>query len=285
MEKTNKKRTGAIAGTIALTFAIGGALIFGNAALAVRTMAEEPEVGSLAAGSVAEPESADLTAQADGEQDREATGTATVDEGDVIEVETMDGSKVKIIETSGEDRIGEMEEVELPDGEDVSVAFITRALENGATVLVEYSYGEDGAIAAVRHGIANGQPESYIYEGEAAEAAIERFGGPRRDIPERCVKGQPGDGDVTEEAAIHAGVEAVKEKYALRRETIDQFKVTAVYYVTYEDLPAPVWWVNLYPVNTDDFQNLGCYTAILNGETGEILQTLSAADGKGQGKR
>jgi signal transduction histidine kinase len=48
-----------------------------------------------------------------------------------------------------------------------------------------------------------------------------------------------------------------------------------------EGFSAPVWWINLYPTDTEAFSETGSYTAILDAATGEALKLLSAAGGKG----
>lgn len=93
--------------------------------------------------------------------------------------------------------------------------------------------------------------------------------------------GQPGVGDISKETATDAAVKALSQKYALDRESLDKFSITAKYYTEYEGISVPVWWVNLYPINTDEFTEIGCYTAILDVGTGEALRLLSAADGQG----
>jgi hypothetical protein len=223
------KKTGAIIGAIALTFAIGSGLIFGNAAFAVRTMAKETTAGA----------PADIVGA-----EREAIARET--------------------------------------DKQTEVSIVMETLENGTTVMVEYTMTrEAGAKAAVTHKYADGQSSVNNYEGETAEAAIERFGGPKRNIPDRYVKAQPGESNVEEIAAINAAIEAIAGKYALKQEILAKFNVTSVFYSKYEDISSSVWWIGLYPANSDDFSDIGCYTAILNGDTGETLRLLSAADGRG----
>jgi hypothetical protein len=67
----------------------------------------------------------------------------------------------------------------------------------------------------------------------------------------------------------------------LRTETIDRFSVTAKFYAVYEDLAGAVWFVQLYPVNTSEFSEIGAYSAVPDAATGESLQIASASDGKG----
>ncbi|MDR1206080.1 MAG: hypothetical protein LBL26_11485, partial [Peptococcaceae bacterium] len=166
-------------------------------------------------------------------------------------------------------------------GNQDGVSTVLKTLENGTTVMVEYYYDEDGAKAAVTHKYADGQASVNNYEGETAEAAIERFGGPKRNIPDRYDKAQPGESNVKEMAAINSAIEAIAGKYALKQETLAKFNVTTVFYSKYEDVSSSVWWISLYPANADDFSDIGCYTAILSGDTGETLRLLSAVDGKG----
>jgi hypothetical protein len=239
------KKTGAIIGAIALTFAIGSGLIFGNAALAARAMAEEPNAALV-------------------------TWTAPK--------ESNAGNPANIVSAGQESTPGGAgRETGNQDG----VSTILKTLENGTTVMVEYYYDEDGAKAAVTHKYTDGQASVSNYEGETAEAAIERFGGPKRNIPDRYVKAQPGESNVKETVAINSAIEAIAEKYALKQETFDKFTVTPVFYSKYEDVSSSVWWISLYPASADDFSDIGCYTAILNGDTGETLSLLSAVDGKG----
>ncbi|MDR1530930.1 MAG: hypothetical protein LBS62_01865 [Clostridiales bacterium] len=157
-------------------------------------------------------------------------------------------------------------------------AVVMKTLPNGSTVLVEYSYGADGAEATVTYS-ADGTVRKYA--GDAAEAAIERFGGPKRDRPNRYVEGQPSESDITKKFAASTAVTAIADKYALTTETLDRFNVTTTFYSAYEDISGAVWFVRLYPVNVDDFSEIGAYSAILSAATGDPLQILSATDGKG----
>ena len=95
------------------------------------------------------------------------------------------------------------------------------------------------------------------------------------------VEGEPGESNIKEKDAISIGVKAITDKYALRQELLGRYSITAIFYTVYEDVDGAVWWVNLYPTNAEDFVEIGTYTALLNGETGEVIRLLSAADGKG----
>jgi prepilin-type processing-associated H-X9-DG protein len=173
---------------------------------------------------------------------------------------SADASAQSVAEENGEDRF-----------------VVMKTLPNGSTVLVEYYYDEDGAKATVAY--ADGSVEAY--EGEAAEASIERFGGPKRDRHSRYAEGQPGEGDIAKEDAVSTAIKAVTDKYALTEETLGRFSVTAKFYSVYEDMPGALWNVSLYPSNVGEFSEIGCYTALIGASTGETLKTLSAADGKG----
>jgi hypothetical protein len=161
---------------------------------------------------------------------------------------------------------------------------VVKTLDNGTTVFMQYVYDEKSPKAVVEYDLGNGQREVYSYEGEAAAAMIvyiERFGGPKRESLYSYTEGQPGENDISSDAAVTAAVSALTDKYALRQETLDRFKITTGFYSVYEDLTVPVWYVNLYPENTDDFSEIGCYTGLIDAETGETVRLLSAADGRG----
>jgi hypothetical protein len=158
---------------------------------------------------------------------------------------------------------------------------VVKTLDNGTTVFMQYVYDEKSPKADVEYDLGDGQREVYSYEGEAAAAMIERFGGPKRERLYSYTEGQPGENDISSDAAVTAAVSALTGKYALRQETLDRFKITTVFYSVYEDLTVPVWYVSLYPENTDDFSEIGCYTGLIDAETGETVRLLSAADGRG----
>lgn len=93
---------------------------------------------------------------------------------------------------------------------------------------------------------------------------------------------EPGEDDISSATAIDSAVKELTQKYALKQEVLDRYTITTKFYSMYEDISSePVWWVNLYPTNTDDFAEIGCYSAILDSKTGEVLALVSAADGKG----
>lgn len=94
---------------------------------------------------------------------------------------------------------------------------------------------------------------------------------------------QPGEQDIDEQTAVATAIKAITQHFALKAEVLERFSLNPAprFYSQYEDIDVPVWWVNLYPTNTDDFGEIGCYTAILDAATGEVLRLLSAADGKG----
>lgn len=96
------------------------------------------------------------------------------------------------------------------------------------------------------------------------------------------VEGTPSESDLTEEKATEIAIPAIAEKYALAQKTLNRFTVTIKYYAVYEDVSdEPVWWINLYPTNTNDFTEIGCYTAIISAGSGDVIKLMSAADGRG----
>jgi hypothetical protein len=165
-------------------------------------------------------------------------------------------------------------------GED-GTATVVKTPENGINIIVSYVRDGENPKADVIYNYGDGRQETYSYEGEAAAAAVERFGGEKRDSPYSYEEGRPGESDVTRDEAVSAALEALTGKYALRQETLDRFGVTAAFYSVYEDLTAPIWRVYLYPADTDDFAEIGCYTALIDAKTGETVRLLSAADGRG----
>ena len=154
---------------------------------------------------------------------------------------------------------------------------VLKTLDNGEIIFVQYVADENGTWASVAY------PSGAVQnlEGDAAAAAIERFGGPKRSLPDRYTEGEPGSGDISSEAAQNAATEALVNKYALKREILARFSVTAKFYSVYEDVDGAAWFVQLYPSDIRDFAEIGCYTAILNAETGDAIQLLSAADSRG----
>jgi hypothetical protein len=183
------------------------------------------------------------------------------------------------IESSENSAVESKEIAENTDPNGVST--VLKTLENGATVMVQYSYGENGAKAIVTHTSPDGQSEVFEYEGEAAESSIERFGGPKRNLPTSYAKGQSTTDDISQEEAIASALSELTEKYALKQGFIARFNATATFFSTYEDVSVPVWFVSLYPANAIEFSEIGSYSAVLDAKTGEAIQLLSAVDGKG----
>lgn len=92
----------------------------------------------------------------------------------------------------------------------------------------------------------------------------------------------PSEDDIIPDLALEIATKELTEKYALKQEVMDRFTITPKFYSTYEDISStPVWWVNFYPTKVEEFSEIGCYTAIIDSKTGEVLKTLTAADGKG----
>ncbi|MDR1589420.1 MAG: hypothetical protein LBS51_04430 [Oscillospiraceae bacterium] len=172
-------------------------------------------------------------------------------------------------------------ETKLPDEDGIGT--IVKTLENGTSIFVSYVRDDENPETTVTltYDYGDGRTELYSYEGEAAAAVIERFGGPKRDGLSGYEKGQPGENDITRDEAVFTALNALTDKYALRRETLDRFSVTAEFYAAYEELADPVWRVYLYPADADEFPEIGCYTALIDTKTGDAARLLSAADGRG----
>jgi hypothetical protein len=169
---------------------------------------------------------------------------------------------------------GAIDETMLPDGSST----FRRELPDGSIVNVEYARDrENGTVAIVAY--SDGSNYIYRYKGEMAEAAIKKFS--KYAVPDSYEEGSPGEDDITEDIALSKAVDAIKSKYALTQETLDRFEVTPVFYSKYEDVPGNVWFVYLYPFDKDEYTEIGCYSALLNASTGDVLKMMSAADGKG----
>ena len=206
------KNQGKFIGAIALTFAIGGALVIGNALLATGTVA--------AAG--VEPENQAVVSNVKPETTEVSTTMKT-----------------------------------LPNGAAVIVA-------NGEVTVNQPSNGNDTAV-------------SFYYNSDSGVFDVIE----RSDILGCYIEGQPGDGDIEQETAVSIAVKSITDKYALKQTTLDKFNISATYYSTYEDISGAVWFINLNPINAGDFSEIGCYTVVLNAETGEVVLLFSAADGRG----
>ncbi|MDR3240009.1 MAG: hypothetical protein LBT44_07995 [Clostridiales bacterium] len=168
--------------------------------------------------------------------------------------------------------------VELSPADEVQT--LLKTLPNGEIVLVQYFYGESGANATVTYKSGDEILRVDNYEGDVAEAVINRFGGPDTR-PVLSVQGQPSDGDMDEGAAKAFATEKIVGKYALKPELLERFDVKATFYTTFDGQETPTWFISLYPKNVEEFPEIGCYTGVLNGKTGEVVALLSAADGKG----
>lgn len=159
-----------------------------------------------------------------------------------------------------------------------------QVFEDGSKIVIRRT--EDGQILSCVFMNPNGEIDESIIPviaGTPEHEAMEKqllSDRENQNLPE-YVEGQPKEGDITEEEARDIAFDELIGKYALKDELLDRFSVTAVYYSIYDDITAPVWWVNLYPKNTNEFSEIGCFTAIINAETGNAVQLLSAVDGKG----
>jgi len=174
---------------------------------------------------------------------------------------------------------------------------------SGQTVTVEYYFDESER--TLKANITVEEPDNevrqFAREGEEAERFVIRvIGQDEYDLWARQVgastsddrlseaQSQPShvhgnlsESKITGETAIASAIRLLKEKYALRQETIDRFTVTAEFYTVYEDVPVPVWWVNLDPTISSDFYEIGCYWALIDSSTGEAVGLFSAVDGRG----
>ena len=109
----------------------------------------------------------------------------------------------------------------------------------------------------------------------------ENLSGRIYDASNNYIVGQPGNGDIDQEAAVLIAVKSITEKYALKQTVLNRFSIAVTYYTSYLDVSDAVWVVELNPINASDFSKIGCYTVVLNAEAGEVIQLRSAADGLG----
>jgi hypothetical protein len=147
-----------------------------------------------------------------------------------------------------------------------------KTLPNGSTVIIA-----NGEVTVDVPSNGNDTAVSFYYNSDSGAFDVID----RSDLLNRYVEGQPGDGDIEREAAVSIALKSITDRYALKQTTFDKFNITATYYSIYEDISGAVWFINLNPVNASDFSEIGCYTAVLNAETGEVVQLFSAADGIG----
>ena len=143
----------------------------------------------------------------------------------------------------------------------------TSANGDGATIVAQNS---DGSVVISYNGEGS-VVLSYNGEGLSGSAYT----------PNSYVVGQPSDGDIDQDAAISIAVTSIAERYALKQTVLDRFSITATYYATYSNLSGAVWVIEFNPIHASDFSEIGCYTEVLNAETGEVIQLRSAADGIG----
>ena len=267
------KKKGTIIGAMALTFILGCGLIFGNAAIAAKTMTAE-----------AAPDSqANIT-------DDASTMTAKA----MVET-NADGEDVTSfnIEVDGEVLNIPAE----PVSDNVKTGMVS--IGNGKTIIVEYYYdesvgtvkanvtceGSDGLDVEISGSYESIEAQRFaelVAGTKQYDAWAEQVGAPvTGKLKVVYTEGEPGADELTEERAIAAATELLTEKYALKQGTLDRFTVTAKFYVEHPDASSPVWWVSLYPTNRDEFPEIGCYWALIDSKTGEAVQLCSAVDGKG----
>ena len=274
------KKKGTFIGAIALTLTVGCGLIFGNAVLASQAMGMRGGLAPIG-------------------QDESVYTDQTVTQNEPVYTD-------QTVTQSGYAEIPRQYNDERSDGYRRSVGMVTN--DNGQTIIVEYYFDEGhrtvkANLTAKEADGAIGQ-RSY-FEGKSASGVVARIigvedyddwaiqvGAPTLEEVRAAILAEeeanplyiPGDPDesyISEETAIANAIKLLKEKYALRQETIDRFTVTALFYIKYEDITEPVWWVNLYPTNRYDFTEIGCYWALINSDTGEAVGLFSAVDGRG----
>jgi hypothetical protein len=253
------KKHGTLLLSGALALAIGAAVILGNGWAASQVLAASIDVDTPAKAT------GTVTGTVAGSGTGSGSGTGTGSGTGIGYTEGQQGQAYVSGPSEGGGETG------------AGSATVLKTLDSGETVFVRYAADENGTWASVAY--PSGEVENL--EGDAAAAAIERFGGPKRDLPARYVEGEPVSGDISPEIAQNTAIKSLTGKYALKREIIGKFDVSAKFYSVYEDIDSAVWRVSLYPANISDFAEIGCYTAILNAETGEAIQLLSTADGKG----
>ncbi len=149
-------------------------------------------------------------------------------------------------------------------GKDGSLANVhsTQIIEN--IVLKEFGKGLEDLTEA----------ENIALRNILREIAPENESGNKLFVP-----GTPSDVDLAEEEAVKIAQNAVVEKFALTDDTLSRFSVHAAFNVVNPD--QPVWCVTLFPTKQEDFAEIGNYYIVLNSQSGEIVQILSAADGIG----
>ena len=242
----------------ALTLAIGAAVIVGNIWAASQVFAsainEETPAKIISTGYEAQQMSATKINDTAYTAQQPNTADITPPQSDVS------NGGIEIVRNYGE---GKMKTV-------------MKTLENGEIILLEYLLDDESQTSV---SVIHPSGEIRNLDGDDAMAVITGFDGIVR-IPKN-VKGDPSDSGITEKDAVSTAVNAIVDKYALKQEIVSRYTITAAYYTVYEDIDGAVWWVLLYPTNVDDFVEIGCYTALINGETGEVVKLLSAADGKG----
>lgn len=170
-----------------------------------------------------------------------ATGAAVADVGSGAKTEAVEQSIVLSSNTNAN-----------------GVSPVIETLPDGTTVITQN--GSGGIV--------------FTYDGEG-------FSTSAYDPSSSYAVGQPGEGDIAQEAAVSIAVNSITERYALKQAVLDRFNITATYYTTYSDISGAAWVVELNPISASDFSEIGCYTAVLNAETGKVLQLRSAADGLG----
>ena len=252
----------------ALMLAIGTAVIIGNgwaASTVFATAINEETPAKIINAGYEEPASITVINDAEYEEPLSTTEIINADQ----QLETIKINLSEIDEANGT-----LEITHNPQFGEMNV--VIKTLENGEIVLLQYMLDDESEPCV---SIVYPSGEVKYLNGDDGIAITKRFDGIEH-IPQN-IKGDPADSGITEDEAVSIAVNAIVDKYALRQEIVNRYTITAIYYMVYEDFDRAVWWVLLYPTNADDFIEIGCYSANLDGETGEVIQLLSAADGKG----
>ncbi len=98
-------------------------------------------------------------------------------------------------------------------------------------------------------------------------------------IVDSFLNGVPGPDDLTEEQAVSAATEAIRQKYAIKAEALDKYTPSVAFNIA--DPQQPVWQVSFSVRDPGEFQLLGDYTVQLDARTGEIQKIDSGAPANG----
>ena len=154
-----------------------------------------------------------------------------------------------------------------------------RSREDGSTVMVEYQGGINPSTIKTQTG-GDGQKLTETAQGEEAKEMMYNWyldGADTTSIT-FAADSQPPPNAISAEEAVRIAKQAVTDTYALKQEMFSRFTIS-VNHRDHEN--KSFWWVNFYPVNPVEYQEIGCYSVWLNDLTGEVTAVKSAADGLG----